>query len=78
MQVLLRLPRRLCLDILSQIYNRIQIIQGVLVDAAHWVVDEVGAEQEGEKEDARVMVEVFVHSSEAFSIDDYDVHVFVR
>lgn len=56
MQVLLRLPRRLCLDILSQIYNRIQIIQGVLVDAAHWVVDEVGAEQEGEKEDAGVMV----------------------
>ena len=35
MQVLLRLPRRLCLDILSQIDNSIQIIQGVLVDAAH-------------------------------------------
>ena len=47
-----------------------EVLQGLLVDRSHRIEDKVGAQEEREQENARIMVLIFVESPNALAIDN--------
>lgn len=60
---------RFALDVLSQIDDQVEGVEGIFIDASHRVIDKVRAEKEGKEENPGVMIGIFVHSSKSFRIN---------
>lgn len=58
---------------LGQVDHKRQVRQGILIDGALRVVDEKAGNEDGEGEDADIMVRVLIECAQALSVEDEDV-----
>jgi hypothetical protein len=63
-------------ELLGKIYNQRKVLQRILIDCAHGVVDEVGAQEQGQQKYPCIMIFVFVESSDALGVNDQDFEPF--
>lgn len=70
-------PAGLGFDVLGEIDDQIQSINRIFIDVADAIVDEGAAQQQTEQEYSAVMIRIFVHASETFSVDQDSLEIFI-
>lgn len=69
----LKLPhraRRLQLDLLGQIHDKVQLGEALLVDCAHAVVDQLTAEEHAQGHDSQVVVFALIKGVQSLRVND--------
>ena len=66
--VILVEPRLFDLDVLGQIDDQREVLEGVLINRSNRVVDEVRREEDSQREDSHVMVGVFIKGAKTFGV----------
>jgi hypothetical protein len=60
-------------NILGEIYNQRQVLDGVFIDASNAVIDEARAQKNSKRKDFRVVRGILIKSSNTLRVEDNDV-----
>jgi len=62
------------LNMLGEVHNKAQILNGGFIDGSNWVIDEAAGGKDGEGEDFGVVSLIFIEGTNSLGIDDNDIH----
>jgi len=60
------------LKLIWEVHDEGKVLQSVLIYSAHWIINEIGAEEKSQEEDSGVMILILVEGTYAFAIHNED------